>query len=191
MKDYGADQPRLQISELHFDNFPMPATFVCWKIRFKTEECICSQFPTEGNLWIKEVEMVESVHDLKSSRSVKGTPGPDFELLDAKISSALNKINQNNRLKKKISLEGVEAHKEMILSRIMQTYLQLFFEMMIFRNSIRNVTKFFNPRGKSYLMTSWKDCTIKEYESLRNSRSYWNCTTWRFIRRKSDLIVTD
>ena len=34
-------------------------------------------------LWIKEVEMVESVDDLKSSRSFKGTPGPDFELLDA------------------------------------------------------------------------------------------------------------
>ena len=33
-------------------------------------------------LWIKEVEMVESVDDLKSSRSIKGTPGPDFELLE-------------------------------------------------------------------------------------------------------------
>ena len=30
----------------------------------------------------------------------------------------------------------------MILSKIMPTYLQLFFEMMIFRNSIRNVTEF-------------------------------------------------
>ena len=36
-------------------------------------------------LWIKEVEMVESVDDLKSSRSIKGTSGPDFELLDARI----------------------------------------------------------------------------------------------------------
>ena len=25
-----------------------PATFACWKIRFKTEVCICSQFPTEA-----------------------------------------------------------------------------------------------------------------------------------------------
>ena len=41
-------------------------------------------------LWIKEVEMVESVDDLKSSRSIKGTHGPDFELLDARISPALN-----------------------------------------------------------------------------------------------------
>ena len=46
-KNYGADQQRLQISDLHFDKFPTPATFACWKIRFKTEVCTCSQFPTE------------------------------------------------------------------------------------------------------------------------------------------------
>ena len=54
-KNYGADQQRLQISDLHFDKFPMPATFACWKIRFKTEVCTCSQFPTEAMQWIKEV----------------------------------------------------------------------------------------------------------------------------------------
>ena len=32
-------------------------------------------------------------------------------------------------------------------------------------------------------MTSWKDCTNEEYESVRNSRPYWNCTIWRFIRK--------
>ena len=47
-KNYRADQQRLQISDLHFDKFPMPATFACWKIRFKTEVCTCSQFPTEA-----------------------------------------------------------------------------------------------------------------------------------------------
>ena len=38
------DQQRLQISDLHFDKFPTPATFACWKIRFKTAVCTCSQF---------------------------------------------------------------------------------------------------------------------------------------------------
>ena len=52
--NYGADQQRLQISDLHFDNFPSPATFACWKIRFKTEVCTCSQFPTEAMLWSKK-----------------------------------------------------------------------------------------------------------------------------------------
>ena len=64
-KNYGTDQQRLQISDLHFDKFPTPATFACWKIRFKTEVCTCSQSPTEAMQWIKEVEMVDSVDDLK------------------------------------------------------------------------------------------------------------------------------
>ena len=46
-------------------NSPTPATFACWKIRFKTEVCTCSQFPTEAMLWIKEVEFVDSVDDYK------------------------------------------------------------------------------------------------------------------------------
>ena len=62
-KNYGADQQRLQISDLHFDKFPTPATFAYWKIRFKTEVCTCSKFPTEAMRWIKEVEMVDSVDD--------------------------------------------------------------------------------------------------------------------------------
>ena len=63
-------------------------------------------------LWIKEVEMVESVDDLKSSRSITGIRMPDFEVLDARIASALNKIIQNTRFKKKVSLEEMKAHKE-------------------------------------------------------------------------------
>ena len=114
MKNYGADQQRLQISEFHFDKFPTPTTIACWKVRIKTEVCTCSQISTEAMLWIKEVEMVESVDDLKSSRSIKGTHGPDFELLDPRIASALNKIIQNTRFKKRVSLEEMKAHKETV-----------------------------------------------------------------------------
>ena len=63
-------------------------------------------------LWIKEVEMVESVDDLKPSCSVRGIPGPNFVLLDARIASALNKIIQNTRFKNKVSLEDMKAHME-------------------------------------------------------------------------------
>ena len=57
-KNYEADQQRLQISDLHIDKFPTPATFACWKIRFKTEVCTCSQFPTEAMQWITEHPLV-------------------------------------------------------------------------------------------------------------------------------------
>ena len=90
-KNYGADQQRLQNSDLHFDKFPTPATFACWKIRFKTEVCTCSQFPTEAMQWIKEVEFVHSVDDLRSSSSTRGISMPNFEVLDARIASALTR----------------------------------------------------------------------------------------------------
>ena len=111
-KNYGADQQRLQIADLHFDKFTTPATFACWKIRFKTEVCTCPQFPTEALLWIKEVEMVDSVDDLKSSCSIRGIRTPDFEVLDARIASALNRVIHNSHFKRRVSLEEQKAQKE-------------------------------------------------------------------------------
>ena len=63
-------------------------------------------------LWIKEVEMVDSLDKLKSSRSVSGKIFPNFEMLDAKIASALNEIIQNSQFKKKVSLEEQKVQKE-------------------------------------------------------------------------------
>ena len=48
--NYGVDQQRLQIPEPHFDKFPTPQTFQCWKIRFKTQVCSCSNCRTEAML---------------------------------------------------------------------------------------------------------------------------------------------
>ena len=50
--------------------------------------------------------------ELKSSRSVAGKKFPNFEVLDAKIASALEKIIQNSHSKKKVSLEEQKAQKE-------------------------------------------------------------------------------
>ena len=112
LENYGADQQRLQISDLHFDKFLTPATFACCKIRFKTEVCTCLQFTTEAMQWIKEVEMVDSVDELRSSSSTRGISMPNFEVLDARIASALNKIIHNSQFKRRISLEEQKAQKQ-------------------------------------------------------------------------------
>ena len=44
----------------------------------------------------------------------------------------------------------------MILSRIMPIYLQLFFELMKIRNSIRNGTKFYYNYGKKKYRTEFE-----------------------------------
>ena len=63
-------------------------------------------------LWINEVEMVDILDELKSSRSVAGKNFPNLEMLDAKIASALNKIIPNSHFKRKIRLEEQKAPKE-------------------------------------------------------------------------------
>ena len=73
--------------------------------------CTCSHFLTEARHWIKEVELVDSVDDLKSSCSVRIIQMPNFEVLDAKIASALNRITHNTQFKKKVSLEEQKGPK--------------------------------------------------------------------------------
>ena len=84
-KNFWADQQQLQILDLNFDRFLTLTTFACWKIRFKTKVCTCSQFLTEAMQWLKELEMVDSVDESRSSSSIRSISLPDFEVLDARI----------------------------------------------------------------------------------------------------------
>ena len=74
--------------------------------------CTCSQYPTEAMQWIKEVELVDSVDELRSSSSTRGISMPKFEVLDARIASAPKKIIHNSNFKRRISLEEQKAQKE-------------------------------------------------------------------------------
>ena len=144
-KIYGPDQQRVHISELHFDKFPTPTTITCWKIRFKTDVCTCSQFPTEAMLWIKEVEMVDSVDGLKSSLSVRGIQMPDFEVFDARIASALNRIIQNTQFKRRVSLEEQEAYKEdrFLRGRQIACFICEYFRVIGANDSVENYADLF------------------------------------------------
>ena len=144
-KNYGADQQRLQISDLHFDKFPTPATFACWKVRFKTEVCTCSQFPTEAMQWIKEVEMVDSADDVKFSLSTRGISMPNFDVLDARIASALNKIIHNSQFKRRISLEEQKARKQDRFFRGRQIAFLIYdyFRVIGSHDSVENYTDLF------------------------------------------------
>ena len=58
------------------------------------------------------MEMVDSLDDLKSSLSIRGIRMPDFEVLDARIASARNRIIHNSHFKRRNSLEEQKAQKE-------------------------------------------------------------------------------
>ena len=153
-----AIQQRLQRSELQIHKFTTPSSMSCWEIRFKNEVTTCSDFPSEALLWIKEVEMVVSVDESESSRSIEGKDFPNFEMLDARIAFALNKIIQNSRFKKKVSLEEQKdrffrgrhrLHDLRLLSSdwlpflIMRIYSLSVFETTMFRTSIRDGMRFY------------------------------------------------
>ena len=59
--------PRLQVSELHFDKFSTPFSFSCWEIRFKTQVSTCSGYPSDAELWSTKVEILDPVEDLRNS----------------------------------------------------------------------------------------------------------------------------
>ena len=69
--------------------------------------------------WIKEVELVDS----RSSLSTRGISMPNFEVLDARIASALNRIIHNTQVKRKVSLEEQKASKEDRFRRRQIAYL--------------------------------------------------------------------
>ena len=58
------------------------------------------------------MELVDSVDELRSSSSTRGISMPNFEVLDARIASALNKIIHNFHFKRRISREEQKAQKQ-------------------------------------------------------------------------------
>ena len=60
-------------------------------------------------LSIKDVEIVESVDDLETSRSIGAHRFPNLKMLDVKIASALKKIVTTPYFKKRVNLEEQKA----------------------------------------------------------------------------------
>ena len=96
--------------------------------------------------WIKEVELVDSVDELRSSSSTRGISMPNFEVLDARIASALNKIIHNSHFKRKISLEEQKAQKEDRFLRGRQIAYLIYEQFWVTGtdNSVENYTDLFS-----------------------------------------------
>ena len=169
--------------------------------------CSCSNFPAEAMLWIKEVELTNSVDDLKSSCSTWRTaPFFDLELLDARIASALNIMIQNSYLKKKVSLEEHKAQTQDRFLRETQT-AYLFYDYFrvtdvndyvldyadCFTVTLRNdnIQEFDTRRWRNFdkqcsrsdLMRSWK-----ESEKLKTVLELYNVEIYQH-KSKPDTMV--
>ena len=58
------------------------------------------------------MELVDSVDELRSPSSIRGISMPNFEVLDARIASALKKSSVIRTSKRRISLEEQKAQKQ-------------------------------------------------------------------------------
>ena len=112
--------------------------------------------------WIKEVELVDSVHELRSSSSTRGISMPNFEVLDARIASALNKINHNSHFKRRISLEEQKAQKEdrFLRGRQIAYLIYDYFRVTGVHDSVENYADLFT--------ISLRNDDIQEFDSKRD-----------------------
>ena len=109
--------------------------------------------------WIKEVEMVDSVDDFKSSSSIRGISMPNFEVLDARIASALSKIIHNSHFKRRISLEEQKAQKQdrFLRGRQIAHSIYEYFRVTGAHDSVENYADLFT--------TSLRNDDIQEFDS--------------------------
>ena len=130
-------------------------------------------------LWIKQVEMVDSLDDVQSSHSFQGcTNFPNLETQDVRIVSALNQIIQNSYFvwRNRMLIKSIKRIGSFAEDRS-PTYLHYFrvtgahdtvldyadfslslFATMIVKNLIRDGMKIYLWPGPPR-MTSWKVCT--------------------------------
>ena len=137
---------------------------------------------------------------------------PNFEVIDAKIASALTESSIISNSKKKRSVwRNKKPKKEDRFIRGRQI-AYLIYEHCLVTGATESVENYadlftiilrnddiqeFDSKWDGILLSMTKiphDDILEGFYKLRireSARPYWNCTTWRFIRRKLDLIITD
>ena len=100
-------QQRQQISKLQFDKFLVPRSLWVWNTQFKNQATtLLLIFLSEAMLRIREVEMVDSLEELKSTRSVSGKNLPNFE---RRIPNSRGSLSRNREPRKRSGF--YEEHK--------------------------------------------------------------------------------
>ena len=91
------------------------------------------------------MELVDSVDELRTSSSTRGISMPNFEVLDARIASALNKIIHNSHFKRRISLEEQKAQKQdsFLRGRQIAYYIYDYFRVTGIHDSVENYADLF------------------------------------------------
>ena len=143
-----------------------------------------------------------------------GTRMPDIEVLDAKIASALNRIIHNSHFKRRVSLEEQKSPKRGPFPprktdrfpdlRVLPGHWRQWFRRGLCRPIYKCSSKWWYSgsrfdMGRKFIIndenpTWWHLGRIVQTKNTRvweTQDRIGNCTKWRFIRSKQDLIITD
>ena len=103
--------------------------------------------------------MVDSLGVLKSSRSVACKKFSNFEMLDAKIASVLNKIIQNSNFKKQVSFEEQKVQKEdrFLRGRHIAFMIYDYFRVTGAHNIVLDYADLFS--------ITLRECNVQEFET--------------------------
>ena len=192
------DQRRLQISELHFEKFPVPSTSSCWKIRylfwFTLGSNVVDQRKRDGRFSGRS-----HVVALNS-----GISFPGFR--DAGREDGLSTEQDHPQFL--LQAEGQSGGAESSIARsISSRSTDCLYDLRILPSSWRSwycswlrwsiqyyssqrwcsgiryaLGRFFKHWARFPHMMRWKVCTHYEYVSLINSTRYWNCMNLKFIK---------
>ena len=128
--------------------------------------------------------MVDSLDAIKSSRSVSGKIFPNFEMLDAKIASALNKNIQNSQLKKKVSLEEQKAQKEDRFLRGRQIAFMIYdyFRVTGAHDTVLDYADLFTVTLHDGNIQEFDTRWVKFYYVKDHPMKSWRvCTNWGYV----------
>ena len=108
------------------------------------------------------MELVDSVDELRSSSSTRGISMPNFEVLDARIASALNKIIFKSHFARRISVEEQKAQKQdrFFRGRQIACLIYDYFQVTGSHDSVENYADLFT--------ISLRNDDIQEFDSKWN-----------------------
>ena len=208
--NYTDDRQRLQISELHFDKFPTPFSFSCWKTRFKTQVLVPVHFRRqcyESKKWRCSIQRTIWNHRTQFKgiliSRIFNSSRIFISLVEQKLRKRIGSFAQDRSLAWSTTIS--ESLVPMIPFLISLTLFCITLrndDVQEFCTRWNQILLYVHPRSNWWCLG--KCVKIQEHVSLINCKTYWNCPdlqsfcakwtggvvswNWQFVQRSVECL---